>query len=25
MGPKVEPPADADAQTRLLCFVGRRP
>lgn len=24
-GPKVEPPADADAQTRLLCFVGRRP
>lgn len=25
MGPKVEPPADADEQTRLLCFVGRRP
>jgi uncharacterized protein (TIGR03086 family) len=24
-GPKVEPPTDADAQTRLLCFVGRRP
>jgi uncharacterized protein (TIGR03086 family) len=24
-GPRVEPPADADAQTRLLCFVGRRP
>jgi uncharacterized protein (TIGR03086 family) len=25
MGPKIEPPADADEQTRLLCFVGRRP
>ncbi|GAC1440913.1 MAG: maleylpyruvate isomerase family mycothiol-dependent enzyme [Mycobacteriales bacterium] len=25
MGPKVEPPAGADEQTRLLCFVGRRP
>jgi len=24
-GPKVEPPDGADAQTRLLCFVGRRP
>ena len=24
-GPKVEPPAAADAQTRFLCFVGRRP
>jgi uncharacterized protein (TIGR03086 family) len=24
-GPKVEPPADADAQTQLLCFVGRNP
>ncbi|MEY2468796.1 MAG: hypothetical protein QOF21_1494, partial [Actinomycetota bacterium] len=24
-GAKVEPPADADVQTRLLCFVGRRP
>lgn len=24
-GPTVEPPADADAQARLLCFVGRRP
>jgi uncharacterized protein (TIGR03086 family) len=24
-GPKVEPPADADVQTRLLCFVGRTP
>jgi uncharacterized protein (TIGR03086 family) len=22
---KIEPPADADAQTRLLCFVGRQP
>jgi uncharacterized protein (TIGR03086 family) len=22
---KIEPPADADAQTRLLCFAGRRP
>src|SRR5690242_1403439 len=22
---KIEPPADADAQTKLLCFVGRRP
>lgn len=24
-GPKVEPPADADMQTKLLCFVGRTP
>ena len=24
-GPKIEPSADADAQTRLLCFVGRQP
>ncbi|MEY2397849.1 MAG: hypothetical protein QOJ00_1023 [Actinomycetota bacterium] len=24
-GAKVEPPADADVQTRLLCFVGRNP
>jgi uncharacterized protein (TIGR03086 family) len=24
-GPEVEPPADADEQTRLLCFLGRRP
>jgi uncharacterized protein (TIGR03086 family) len=24
-GPKVEPPADADEQTRFLCFLGRRP
>jgi len=24
-GPKVDPPEGADAQTRLLCFVGRRP
>jgi uncharacterized protein (TIGR03086 family) len=24
-GPKVEPPADADEQTRFLSFVGRRP
>jgi uncharacterized protein (TIGR03086 family) len=24
-GPKVEPPAGADAQTELLCFLGRRP
>ncbi|MEY2470663.1 MAG: hypothetical protein QOF21_3361 [Actinomycetota bacterium] len=24
-GPKVEPPADADVQTKLLCFVGRTP
>jgi len=24
-GPKVEPPADADAQTRLVCFTGRQP
>ena len=24
-GPKVEPPADADAQTKLICFVGRAP
>ncbi|HZQ27814.1 MAG TPA: TIGR03086 family metal-binding protein [Acidimicrobiales bacterium] len=23
MGPKIEPPKGADAQTRLLCFVGR--
>jgi len=23
-GPKVEPPAGADAQTQLLCFLGRR-
>lgn len=23
-GPAVEPPADADAQTKLLCFAGRR-
>ncbi len=23
-GPKIEPPADADAQTKLLCFVGRQ-
>jgi uncharacterized protein (TIGR03086 family) len=23
-GPKIEPPAGADAQTRLLCFVGRQ-
>jgi len=23
-GPAVDPPADADAQTRLLCFLGRR-
>ena len=23
--PKIEPPADADPQTRLLCFVGRQP
>ncbi len=23
-GPKVEPPPDADAQTRLLCFLGRQ-
>jgi uncharacterized protein (TIGR03086 family) len=23
MGPKIEPPEGADAQTRLLCFVGR--
>ncbi len=23
-GPKVEPPADADEQTRLLCFLGRQ-
>ena len=22
-GPEVEPPPDADAQTRLLCFLGR--
>ena len=22
---KIEPPADADAQTKLLCFVGRQP
>ena len=25
MGPKIDPPPDADPQTRLLCFVGRRP
>jgi uncharacterized protein (TIGR03086 family) len=25
MGPKIEPPEDADEQTRLLCFTGRRP
>jgi uncharacterized protein (TIGR03086 family) len=24
-GPKVEPPADADVQVELLCFLGRRP
>ncbi len=24
-GPKVEPPAGADAQTKLMCFVGRTP
>lgn len=24
-GPKIEPPAEADVQTRLLCFVGRTP
>src|SRR3954447_4399307 len=24
-GPKVEPPADADEQTRFLCFLGRQP
>jgi len=24
-GPKVEPPADADLQTTLLCFTGRQP
>ncbi len=24
-GPKLDPPADADAQTSLLCFGGRRP
>jgi uncharacterized protein (TIGR03086 family) len=24
-GPAVEPPADADEQTRLLCYLGRRP
>jgi uncharacterized protein (TIGR03086 family) len=24
-GPKLEPPAEADAQTQLLCFTGRRP
>jgi hypothetical protein len=23
-GPKLDPPADADAQTRLLYFLGRR-
>jgi hypothetical protein len=23
-GPKVEPPAGADEQTRLLCFLGRQ-
>lgn len=25
MGPKIEPPAGADDQARLLCFVGRQP
>ena len=25
MGPKIDPPADADEQTRLLTFVGRQP
>jgi uncharacterized protein (TIGR03086 family) len=25
MGPRIDPPADADAQTQLLCFVGRQP
>ncbi len=24
-GPAIDPPADADVQTRLLCFGGRRP
>jgi uncharacterized protein (TIGR03086 family) len=24
-GPKVEPPADADIQTKLICFTGRTP
>jgi uncharacterized protein (TIGR03086 family) len=24
-GPKIEPPPDADMQTKLLCFAGRRP
>jgi len=24
-GPKLEPPADADEQTRFLCFLGRNP
>jgi uncharacterized protein (TIGR03086 family) len=24
-GPKVEPPADADMQTKLICFTGRTP
>ncbi len=24
-GPKVAPPSDADAQTQLLCFLGRQP
>jgi uncharacterized protein (TIGR03086 family) len=23
-GPKIDPPADADAETKLLCFVGRQ-
>jgi len=23
-GPKIEPPPDADEQTRFLCFLGRR-
>jgi len=23
-GPKVDPPADADLQTKLMCFTGRR-
>jgi uncharacterized protein (TIGR03086 family) len=24
-GPKIEPPADADMQTKLICFTGRNP
>jgi hypothetical protein len=24
-GPRIDAPDDADAQTRLLCFLGRRP